>query len=130
MKTVWEDRKRHFGKPLSFTKYRLTTDSLFVTTGALSTREEQIKLYRIIDVSLRQSFTDRLFNQGTITIHSTDPSAPKLQLANVFNPSVVRDKLSELIDYSRARNNIRTTEFYDDSLNAQNYIPDGGDNFM
>lgn len=130
MQTVWEDKKRHFGKPISFTKYRLTGDSLFISTGILSLREEQVKLYRIIDISLRQSFTDRIFNQGTITIHSTDPSAPTIQLSNVFEPSLVRDKISELVDYSRTRNNIRTTEFYDDSLNARNYIPDDSNNFM
>lgn len=130
MKTIWQDKKRHFGKPLSFTKYRLTDDCLLISTGILAIKEELIKLYRITDISLHQSLIDRIFNQGTLIIHSTDQSAPKIELKNVFEANRVRDKLSELVDYSRTRNNIRTTEFYDDNLNARSYISNNVDDFM
>ena len=47
-KELWSDCKRvvFFGLPLSFTKYRLTTNRLFVNTGFLTQREDEVRLYQ------------------------------------------------------------------------------------
>ena len=51
MNHVWSDRKRPiFGLPLSFTKYELTEEKILITTGILSLKEEEIKLYRIFKI--------------------------------------------------------------------------------
>ena len=48
----WQDRKRRmFGLPWSFTKYKLTDDKLIISTGIFSINEEEIRLYRIMDCS-------------------------------------------------------------------------------
>ena len=40
---MWYDRKRTlFGLPLSFTKYTLTNDRLFIETGLLKSREQEV----------------------------------------------------------------------------------------
>ena len=53
---VWQDRKRIiFGLPWTFTKYVLTKEKLLIQTGILSTKEEEVRLYRIMDVTLRRS---------------------------------------------------------------------------
>ena len=39
MDTIWTDRKRHFGLPISFTKYSLSEDRLFRETGFLNLNE-------------------------------------------------------------------------------------------
>ena len=44
MDTIWTDRKRHFGLPISFTKYSLSEDRLFRETGLLNLNEEEVLL--------------------------------------------------------------------------------------
>ena len=57
LKIIWKDTRRPiFGLPLSFTKYTLLEDKLLIDTGFLSTKQEEIKLYRIMDVKLNRSF--------------------------------------------------------------------------
>ena len=44
--TIWEDRKRILGMPISMTKYYLSEDRLFVQTGLISMKievEEEIR---------------------------------------------------------------------------------------
>lgn len=50
MATIWTDKKRSlfFGLPLSFTKYICTDEKFIVEAGMLSTREDEIRLYRIL----------------------------------------------------------------------------------
>ena len=60
MDYIWSDRKRTlFGLPLSFTKYRLTEDRLFIEKGFLSKNEDEVRLYRILDLSLNRSLGQR-----------------------------------------------------------------------
>ena len=67
LEIIWKDRKRPiFGLPLSFTRYKLTEEKLLINTGLLSIKEEEIQLYRIMDVTLKCSLWQRLFNVGTI----------------------------------------------------------------
>lgn len=58
---LWTDRKRNWlGLPWSFTVYGLTENRLFIKTGMLSIHEDEVRLYRILDVSLRRSFWQRI----------------------------------------------------------------------
>ena len=64
---VWKDRKRiFFGLPWTFTRYALTEEKLYIKTGVFSTREEEVRLYRIMDVTLKRSLWERLCGLGTI----------------------------------------------------------------
>ena len=36
---LWKDRKRHLGLPLSFTRYQLSEDRLFVSVGFLNIKD-------------------------------------------------------------------------------------------
>ena len=51
--TIWEDRKRILGMPISMTKYYLSEDRLFVQTGLISMKIEETLLYRVSDISVR-----------------------------------------------------------------------------
>ena len=52
---VWSDRKRNWlGLPWTFTVYGLTEDRLFIKTGVLNIHEDEVRLYRILDLSLRK----------------------------------------------------------------------------
>ena len=48
---IWKDRVRHMGLPLSFTRYALSDDRLFFSTGFLNIKDEETVLYRIRDIS-------------------------------------------------------------------------------
>ena len=70
---LWSDKKRPlFGLPISFTKYTLTEEKLLVDTGFLSKSQEEIRLYRITDFSVRQGLFQRMFGVGDILITSSD----------------------------------------------------------
>ena len=41
---LWQDRKRYFGLPLSFTRYAMSEDRLFLSTGLFSIRDDVVIL--------------------------------------------------------------------------------------
>lgn len=63
---LWTDRKRVLGLPLSFTRYSLTANKLVLNTGFMSLHEEEVRLYRVRDISLTRTLGERLFGVGTL----------------------------------------------------------------
>lgn len=116
LEIIWKDRKRPiFGLPLSFTKYRLTEEKLLINTGVLSIKEEKVQLYRIMDVTLKRSFWQRLFNVGTIHCCSGDKTTPEFDIKDIKNPSEVKEILSKNIEIQRDKKRIAGREFLVDS---------------
>ena len=115
---IWRDRKRPiFGLPLSFTKYRITTEKILINTGFLSIREEEIQLYRIMDLTLKCSLLQRIFNVGTIHCCSGDKTTPEFDIIDVKNPSEVKELLSKLIEEQRDKKRISGREYFTDFEN-------------
>lgn len=112
---VWSDRKRPFlGLPLSFTVYTLTREKLLIKTGLLTQKEEEIRLYRIMDVTLKRSLGERLFGLGTIHCCSADKSTPEFNVSHIKDSARVKDLLSDLIEEQRAAKRISGREFMTD----------------
>ena len=112
---IWKDRKRFCGLPLSFTRYYLikNQDKWFKTfrdVGLFSTHIEEVNLYRMYDISLSQSFTDKIFGTGTVVLYSNDERQPQLILKNIKNPFQVRDMFSQLIEEERKLNGVHVAE--------------------
>ena len=98
----WEDKKRTlFGLPLSFTKYTLTHDILYVSNGVLTKREEELRLYKVTDISLARSLGQRMMGLGSILLESSDKSTPMLILENVKNSQAIKDRLSQLVEENK-----------------------------
>lgn len=55
VETIWQDRKRVLGMPLTFTKYFLSEDRLFLQTGVLNMKMEEVLLYRVSDIGVHVS---------------------------------------------------------------------------
>ena len=110
MEYIWHDRKRHLGLPISFAKYRLTTDRLFCETGVLNLKEEEILLYRVRDIGLTRTFWQRLFRVGTICIHSTDKTAGHLDIVNVRDPRDVKELIFKYVEEAKEKRRMRATE--------------------
>lgn len=108
----WFDRKRTiFGLPLSFTKYAVTEDKLLIKTGFFNTKEEEVRLYRIMDVTLNRSFGERIFKLGTIHVISSDKSTPHFDIKRIKNSKKVKDLLSELVENARQKNRVSAREY-------------------
>ncbi len=107
---LWRDRKRWLGLPLTFTSYALTTNKLLVNTGLFNLREEEVRLYRIKDISLSRTLADRLFGVGTLLVQSSDASIPVVEVKHVKHPQKVKEVLSQCVEDCRRRNGIRTSE--------------------
>ena len=108
---AWQDKKRPFlGLPLSFTKYTLTSEKLLIDVGFLSRKQEEVRLYRVVDFSVRQSLWQRLFGVGDIDVSSSDNSQEDFTLRYVKNPYKIKDLMSDLVEKQRADKNIISGE--------------------
>ena len=112
---VWKDRTRHFGSPLSLNRYQILRNEgeyakLVNITGFLTSKSEEVNLYRIDDFDVYQSISDKMFGVGTITVYCRDASCDKLILKNIKNPYKVRELLNKLVLEDRRRVGIRHAE--------------------
>ena len=109
-KVLWSDRKRYFGLPISFTKYEISEDRLFQTTGLLNLKYEEILLYRVRDLELSRSFGQRIFGVGTIKVCSSDKSNSELYIQNVKDAAAVKELLHEQVEAMKIRRRVRFGE--------------------
>lgn len=116
---LWNDRKRILGMPITFTKYSLSEDRLFLETGLLTTRLEEILLYRVRDISLRISLGQRIFGVGSILVQSSDKSLPILEIKNIKNPRNVKELLHRQVEEMKIQRRLRVGEILDDEDNGE-----------
>lgn len=118
---IWTDRKRFLGMPLSFTRYAMSEDRLFVSVGFLSIKDEEILLYRIRDITTSRSLWQRIFGVGSITVVSSDKTQPTLVLKNVKNPMQTKEILHEQVEEMKIKRRVRVGEImasgYDENEN-------------
>lgn len=111
---IWSDRKRTiFGLPLSFTRYFLYENKLIIDTGFFSRHEEEIRLYRIMDISLKRTLEERIFGIGTIHCCSGDKSSPEFDIKRIKLPREVKERLSDMVESERTRRRVGMREFMD-----------------
>ena len=115
-KILWKDKKRWCGLPLSFTNYYLVEKpgagiKLFSSVGLLSTYTEEVNLYRITDISVERTLSNKLWGTGTIVLHCDIDSSSEIYLTRINHPLKVRSMLAELIEKERIRKGHRIGEF-------------------
>ncbi len=109
---LWTDRKRTlFGLPWSFTKYSLTNERLFIESGFFNLKGDEVRLYRIMDISLSRTLGQRMLGLGTIHCSSGDRTLGDFDIKNIKNSKEVMEKLSELIEIERDRKRVSSREF-------------------
>ena len=107
---IWKDRKRFLGMPLSFTRYALSEDRLFLSIGFLSIKDEEVLLYRVRDITTRRSLWQRLFGVGSVTVVSSDKTMPTLMLKNIKNPLRVKELLHNQVEEMKLQRRVRVGE--------------------
>ena len=111
---IWSDRKRTiFGLPWSFTRYFLYENKLIIDTGFFSRKEEEIRLYRIMDITLKRTLEERLFGLGTIHCCSGDKTTPEFDIKRIKLSREVKERLSDMVESERQRRRVGTREFMD-----------------
>ena len=112
---LWHDRKRYFGLPLSFTRYALSGDRLFISVGFLNIKDDEILLYRVRDIDTSRSLWQRIFGVGTVTVLSSDKTMPTLVLQNVKDPVFVKELIHEQVEEAKIKRRVRFGEIMTDA---------------
>ena len=76
-----------------------------------STREDEVRLYRIMDVTLKRKFWERLCGLGTVHCCSADKSTPEFDLLHIKKSKEVKDMLSDMVEQQREKKRITSREF-------------------
>ena len=120
---LWHDRKRILGMPLSFTRYALSEDRLFLKRGFLNVHQDEVVLYRVRDLRVSQTLWQRIFGVGTVTVISTDKSIPELALKNIRQPNEVKELIHEYVEKMKVARRMRVGEMSmdidDDSIDFE-----------
>ncbi len=112
MDYVWKARKRTwFGLPWTFTVYTLTEDKLLIESGLFTSRQDEVRLYRIMDISLTRGLIQKIFKMGTITCVSADKTMPTFQIKNIKDSKNVKETLSNMVEEERSKKRVSSREF-------------------
>lgn len=113
---IWKARKRNsLGLPWTFTVYILTTDKFFINKGFFNKVQEEIRLYRLIDFTLKRSLAQRIFGIGTIHCCARDQSTPEFNIINIKNSEKVMQLLSDTVEECRKKNGFTVREFLENN---------------
>ena len=123
---LWKDKKHHLWFPLSFTTYYIEDGRLMIKHGFLNTTLDETLLYRIVDLTFRQSLAGKLFGTGDIILKTKVDSMPEITLKNIRQPLEVRRLLSQAIEESRQSYNVVGKEFYSGPTHEHMDLDDDG----
>ena len=118
MEYIWKDRKRYLGMPISFTRYAISEDRLFLSVGFFSIKDEEVLLYRIRDINTSRTLWQRIFGVGTVSVISADKTMPNLVLKNVKRPLEVKELLHRQVEEMKIRRRVRLGEIMSDNFDA------------
>ena len=80
---LWKDKKRYLGLPISFTTYSFDNNRLYIRKGLINTTEDEILLYRILDVTIRRTLGQKIFGVGSIILNTADQTSPVIEIKNI-----------------------------------------------
>lgn len=87
---------------LKSTKWTLTTERFIYSVGLFSKRTENLELYRIKDLTLREPLFLRLFGHGYIDLITTDKSDPKISnIGSIKDPSSLYEMIRKYTERLR-----------------------------
>lgn len=118
-KLLWYARKRLWcGLPWTFTKYGISEDRFFVEAGLFNTKEYEVRLYRIMNVSLNRTFLQKIFGLGTVHFDSSDKDLSCFDIENIRDSEEVKEILSQQVEKERQRNRVTAREYMTDDGEA------------
>lgn len=105
MAVEFTEKKRwlFFGLPFTFTKYIIKENTITVDCGLLKKTENDCYMYKVQDVELVSSLTERIFGLGTVICYTGDTTHPKLELVHIKNARAVKDFILEASEEARLK---------------------------
>lgn len=88
-------------------RVKITSTRIVVIRGIVSRSEEQVEYYRVHDSKYEQGFIQRIFNVGTITLHSDDMTSPELTFP-IVNPEGMKEQIQQHV--LQQRRSMRTIQ--------------------
>lgn len=110
---IIKERKRWllFGLPFTFTTYILDAKKLQLRKGFFTTTEDDILLFRVMDISVRRTLMQKIVGIGTMVIISSDKTNPNLEVKNIKRIHEFKEALDERVENERLRMRFKTGEF-------------------
>ena len=116
---IWRDRSRLWCRlPWTFTVYKFDEDRLYIERGLFNKKFDEVRLYRVLDISVTRSFGQRLFGLGSIHLNTSDKTLGDFTLKNITKCMDVKEQLSECVEDQRDKKKVVTREYvsgYEDS---------------
>lgn len=114
---LWRERKRLWcGLPWTFTVYSFDEERIFIDSGLFTQVNNEVRLYRIMDLSSTRSLIQRIFGLGTLHFRSADKTLGDFDFVNIRNVKEVKEQLSNLIEAQRDNKRIGMREFMDEAV--------------
>jgi hypothetical protein len=110
---------------ISFEEYKITETNFDYKTGVFNRDINEIKLFRIVDISVEIPFLLRLIGRGNLIIFSNDPSLDDnglrasiqtpdgrkgVYIIAIKDPMLVKETIARQVERSRQSSNTRSTE--------------------
>ena len=124
---LWRERKRIWcGLPWTFTIYSFDEERIFVDTGFFNKRQDEIRMYRVLDITVTRKFGQRIFGMGSIQLKTSDKTMGDFEIKNIKKVMDVKGQLSDLIEANREKKRISGREFMTSGGHADFELPDEG----
>jgi hypothetical protein len=109
---IWEGRPSRLWSPRMalMNRYKLTNQRLIFEFGFVGKTTEEIELYRVTDVGVKQHPLERITGMGDIYLASGDTSTPTKYLHNVPDPQRIKDLIREATRQERERRRVMLRE--------------------
>lgn len=89
------------------TTYTLTTQRLRHTHGILNRHHDDMELYRIKDVTVKEPLIQRLVGLGSVKIVTSDATTPEMTLPAISQPLTVLEAIREQVETLRRARGVR-----------------------
>ena len=124
---LWRERKRIWcGLPWTFTIYSFDEERIFVDTGFFNKRQDEIRMYRVLDITVTRKFGQRIFGMGSIQLKTSDKTMGDFEIKNIKKVMDVKRQLSDLIEANREKKRISGREFMTSGGNVDFELQEDG----
>lgn len=101
----YRERRRimFFGLPWTFTKYTVNEEGIIINTGFFNSEENDCYMYKVQDVTLKQSLFEKMFHIGTIICHTSDVTHGKLELVHIKRAKEIKNFILKASEEARLK---------------------------